>query len=230
MEEFCKEVEKLTQQLAATYIDETIPTDKAMQMATKSGIESLINGIDHADSKLILRAGTFTKINEAIQKLQENYSEERQKSSMAQMFYTKNNHNQRGRGRGGFNGDRRNFSSGHRSFSRNHDQPRFQNFRGNYSQGHSYGQGQNFRGQNFRGQNFRGQWNRGRGRYETRSTYFMQPIPQAIQPVFQQLPPVGYQQNQQQPVYQQPQSTYQQQQQPAQNNTFLGTQFGRHLQ
>lgn len=206
VEEFCKEVENLTQQLAATYINETIPADKANQMATKSGIESLINGIDHTDSKLILRAGTFTKINEAIQKLQENYSEEKQKSSMAQMFYANNNHYQRGRGRGGFNSNRRNFPSDHRSFSRNHDQQRFQNPRNN-----------------FRGQNSRGQWNRGRGRYETRSTYFIQP--QAIQPALQQLPPVGYQQ-----IQQQPQPAYQQQQPPAQNNTFLGTQFGRHSQ
>lgn len=214
LDDFCEQVQTLTQKLSNLYVEEKIPADKANQMATKSGVEALIGGISNHDTKLILKAGTFTKIVDAIQKLQENDNGEKSRSPngmQAQVYIAKNNHFQRGRGRGRFTNDRGNFSSSYRQYSHpprqiNNGSSRFSNFRGNYS-----------RGQNF---NQRGQWSRGRGRYESSSypsTYFMQPIQQTAQPVMQQSQQVP------QPIYQQ------QQQQPIQNTNFLGTQFGRHL-
>lgn len=74
------------------YVEEKIPADKANQMATKSGVEALIGGISNYDTKLILKIGTFTKINEAIQKLQENDNGEKSRSvngMQAQVYLAK---------------------------------------------------------------------------------------------------------------------------------------------
>ena len=75
-EQFCDAVEKLTNDLRSTYLTEGIPPDTAEKMATKRGVETLINGIKNQDTKLILKAGNFEKINDAVQKLQENDSSE----------------------------------------------------------------------------------------------------------------------------------------------------------
>lgn len=71
-EDFCTEVEKLTQELKSIYIRNRIPGDVALQMATKCGVDALIAGTKNSETKTILRAGTFTRLNDAIQKLQEN--------------------------------------------------------------------------------------------------------------------------------------------------------------
>lgn len=71
-ENFCDAVEKLTNDLRSAYITEKIPQDRAEIMATKRGVETLISGIKNSDTKLILKAGTFSKFQDAVQKLQEN--------------------------------------------------------------------------------------------------------------------------------------------------------------
>ena len=40
-------------------------------MATKAGIKTLINGIANSEARLILKAGNFSKISDAIQNMQE---------------------------------------------------------------------------------------------------------------------------------------------------------------
>ena len=45
VENLCMEVNKLVSQLKLTYTREGIPSNKSEQIATKSGIEALINGI-----------------------------------------------------------------------------------------------------------------------------------------------------------------------------------------
>lgn len=219
IEEFCEQVEKLTQRLAITYIDENIPADKANQMATKTGVESLINGTDHHDSKIILKAGTFSKINDAIQKLQENYSSKSTNAMQAQIYMANRSQTHRGRGRGG----------------------RFNNFRGNSMPNRAPGRWQNF---NYGHSNFqsdqnrynrqrvqwnpRGQWNnRGQGNHRGRpSIYLMQPNPQMMNTLVQQQhPPQLLQQHSQQPIL--PNQNFPNNQTPMTNQNFLGTQFGR---
>ena len=98
--QFCKEIKQLTSRLASQYIDETIPANKANQIATKAGIKTLINGITNSEAKLILKAGNFSKISEATQKLQEGDFDIK---PQANVFYARGNQPQRGRGRERFN-------------------------------------------------------------------------------------------------------------------------------
>lgn len=56
---FCNDVEKLTSQLKSCFIKEDIPLQRASQMATKKGVETLINGVRNNDIKIILKAGNF---------------------------------------------------------------------------------------------------------------------------------------------------------------------------
>lgn len=198
LDEFCEQVQTLTQKLSNLYIDEKIPANKAIQMATKCGVDALISGMSNNETKIILKAGTFTKITEAIQKVQENDNGEKNRSSngsQVQMLFAKTNQFERGRGRGRFTNDRGNFSSNHRQNSNHYRQHNNNgNFRYSNSRG-NYGRGRNF--------NQRG---RGRGRYEQssyHSAYFMQPVHQIAQPVTQQ-PQQLLQPTYQQPVQQQP--------------------------
>lgn len=158
LDEFCDQVEQLTLRLTSTYIDEEIPMVKANQMATKSGIETLINGVNNHETKLILRAGTFTKISEATQKIQEHNATEKNKSSsnmQAQVFMARGNHTQHSRGRGRFNGGRGRYNTYSTPFSERQGnyQPRFPSYQ------------QQFRYPNQRGQGFR------RGGYGTPRYY-----------------------------------------------------------
>lgn len=161
LDEFCDQVEQLTLRLTSTYIDEEIPMVKANQMATKSGIETLINGVNNHETKLILRAGTFTKISEATQKIQECNATEKNKSSsnmQAQVFMARGNHTQHSRGRGRFNGGRGRYSMYSTPFSerQGNNQSRFPSY---------YNNQQQFRYPNQRGQGFR------RGGYGTPRYY-----------------------------------------------------------
>lgn len=74
-QKFCEEVENLTIQLKNVYIENKIPTDVASKMSTKVGVDALINGVGNPEVKLILKAGTFTDLKDAIQKVNENLPE-----------------------------------------------------------------------------------------------------------------------------------------------------------
>lgn len=99
-ETFCKGVEKMANQLKILYIKEQIPAEKASEMATKRGVEALIEGIKNAETKTILKAGTFVKLNDACQKVIEN-SNTTNSSVNAQVFAARNQ--QQGRGSRGTN-------------------------------------------------------------------------------------------------------------------------------
>lgn len=60
-------------------------------MATKRGVEALATGIKNPESKLIMKAGTFGKISDAVQKLQENESQE-PSTSRPQIFHVRGHH------------------------------------------------------------------------------------------------------------------------------------------
>lgn len=154
---FCAEVESLSMQLQSVYISQMIPGDVAKSMATKAGIDTLINGIKNTETKIILKAGTFPSVKEAVQKINENLTQETNNSNqilhMNSQRYTnrdrQNYNNQRGNYRGRYmNSYRNNYNRnsnnnrnyGNRQYSnnyeRNNDQNRF-NSRNRYQNNNS---------------------------------------------------------------------------------------------
>ena len=231
IDDFCEQVEKLTLTLATTYINESIPANKANQMATKQGVDTLINGISNNDTKIILRAGKFDKINEATQKVQEC---EQSKPAQAQVFMARGNQPQRGRGnpRGNFNYQARRYNNPYRQYSNWSNENRF-----NQNQNYRFQRGQgNYRGRygvprypnQFPQQQQQQQYQQRQQQYPQRQQY-QQPQQQrqlyytnTNQSISQQ------QQENLQPTYQLPvqQNTTQQQT----NSNFLGGPFGQHTQ
>lgn len=69
---FCNEVETLTNKLKGIYLEKQIPENVAQEMATKAGVETIIDKTTNLETKIILKAGSFGTITEAIQKLNEN--------------------------------------------------------------------------------------------------------------------------------------------------------------
>lgn len=104
VDNFCEEVEKLTSRLQTLYVQEGIPGAKAETMATKCGVDTLIRGVKNAETKTILKAGNFTSMNAAIQKLQENDVASNGNNQEAKIFfanrYERHNSFSRGYARG----------------------------------------------------------------------------------------------------------------------------------
>lgn len=131
LNKFTSEIEELTSQLEAAYIGDNIPLDTATKMANKAGIKALSNGLKSLNTQLIVKAGTFSTLNEAIGRAAENDQEET--PSMKVLHY-----GQRG-GMYSFNHDQRYrsfYQNNHRTNSEQRDNTsRFggynQNFRGN---------------------------------------------------------------------------------------------------
>lgn len=71
-ENFLEQVEALSIQLTSLYIQSKIPSDVATKMATKAGVNALINGVADNETKIILKANEFPTIQSAIQKVNEN--------------------------------------------------------------------------------------------------------------------------------------------------------------
>lgn len=76
LEKFCTDVDSLTTQLQNIYVSQKIPTEIAKSMAAKAGIDTLINGIKNTETKIILKAGNYSSVREAIQKVNENTTQE----------------------------------------------------------------------------------------------------------------------------------------------------------
>ena len=69
---FCEEIENLCSKLENIYIKQQVLAGVAKTMATKAGLNALTNGIDAPQTKIILKAGAFASIKDAIQKVTEN--------------------------------------------------------------------------------------------------------------------------------------------------------------
>lgn len=200
-ENFCSEVEKMTSQLRTLFIKEQIPAEIANTMAIKKGVETLISGVKNTETKLILKAATFTKLNDACQKVVEN---DIIINTDAQILTARVNL-KHGRGSRGFN-TRGNMPRNNYFGRRTWHQTNRGNNRGNLqnrSRGHQ-----------------RGNWSQ-RGSFKPHFGMFMQ---QSQQPM-QQFP--IQQQNQYPPM--QPQN-FQQQQQPNGNIHPLGVNLGQFTQ
>ena len=141
MNGFCEEIESLCSKLENTYIKQRVPATVAKSMSTKAGLNALINGINTPETKLILKAGNFTSIKEAIQKAQENSTEN---TNSAQVLNTRFKTN-----------------AYQNNNSREHDRPPFQNrFRrgvgSHYNHNRNTPNRQNYGSRNFSQNNYNG--------------------------------------------------------------------------
>lgn len=152
--EFCDKVDKICSQLKSVYLKDEIPQVTANKMSTKCGINALIRGTRNNDAKIILQAGSFDKLSDAIVKLME-HDTQRNESATTQIL-TANRVNLQNRGRGSINyrGNRRGFShsnsnqNNQNNFTRNNfSRGNYNNYRGNsYNRGYRSGRGYQNRG------------------------------------------------------------------------------------
>lgn len=69
---FTEQIEKLTLDLERSYLNEKVPVDTATRMSVKAGVKALVSGLRSEESKLLLKAGQFTSLSSAIEKITEN--------------------------------------------------------------------------------------------------------------------------------------------------------------
>lgn len=151
-ESFCDAVEKLTNDLRSAYLTERIPPETAEKMATKRGVETLINGTKNQDTKLILKAGNFDNFNDAVQKLQENETAD---TSRPHIFHVRGHANHRGRGRG--YSSRGNRPRGRVTYNNSGRYNSNQNFNQYNNNNYRNGNNNNWRGRNYQQFNPRSQ-------------------------------------------------------------------------
>ena len=147
--EFCEEIEKLCAKLENLYNKQQIPAAVAKTMATKAGINALTNGTNVPETKIILKAGTFASIKEAIQKATENSNTSCANASIFHYNKQQNEHRPN-RGRGSFNRDSRHNNQQNHQNGRNNNRG---NFRGN-SRGNFRNYNNNFNNHNYRNNNY----------------------------------------------------------------------------
>lgn len=69
---FTDEIEKLTLELERAFISEDVPLETASRMAVKAGVKALAAGVRNNETRLLLKAGTFSTISSAVEKMTEN--------------------------------------------------------------------------------------------------------------------------------------------------------------
>lgn len=78
LDSFCEQIENISNKLKNIYIEKQIPENVATDMVKKAAIDALINGVSNQATKLILNAGSFDSIKDAIRRVQENGSSQNQ--------------------------------------------------------------------------------------------------------------------------------------------------------
>lgn len=151
-DKYLESVEMLTAKLTSLYIKNDIPMTVATKMATKTGVDTLINNSTNSDTRIILKAADFPSIQAAIQK----FNESNFNATTAQILNTQSsantsysrNRNIRGNftNRGGNRNINFRFNRNQNSYHpRQFSSRNFTNSRGNYQNQNHY-QNQN-RGQ-----------------------------------------------------------------------------------
>lgn len=164
---YTKEIEELTMQLEAAFISKEIPANVAQTMATKEGIKHMTAGLKDEKTSIIVKAGQFKTITEAINKALEEAPQSsnevavnfvrshknQQKPRWQTSRNYQNNSNYRGRNRGQYNNngnryyqDRR--DSGYNRSNRNdneNNQQRYENNQQRYDNNQSRGRNNNQR-------------------------------------------------------------------------------------
>lgn len=91
--EYTEEIEKLTMQLEAAYISKQIPAQVAQTMATKEGVKHMTAGLKDEKNSILVKAGQYTNISEAINKALEE-SPQMSNEVNVQFATAHNKHNQ----------------------------------------------------------------------------------------------------------------------------------------
>lgn len=139
-EVICDLVDSLSNKLSALYMADNVPADVARKMATKVGIDTLLKKIHNNDTKIILKAGSFSSVQQAIQKVRENATQDVPPQVLS---YRTNN-----RGRGNSQ-SRQNFQQSRQNFQRSNRGSRSQQFSNRGRGGRSQNYRQNFHNNNY---------------------------------------------------------------------------------
>ncbi|XP_062553020.1 uncharacterized protein LOC134218149 [Armigeres subalbatus] len=114
---YCEEIESRCSQLSRTYVKEGIPQVTAKKIATKAGVDTLIKTVSTENAKIVLQAGSFPTIEQAIQKLNE-LPDNTESNDVNHIFninanqkrYQNFNQRQRGNWKRGVNSNNNNFA------------------------------------------------------------------------------------------------------------------------
>lgn len=147
-----KEVEEITNLLQTAYISEGLPLEIATKYATQTAVKSLIKNTVNDKTKLIMQAGQFNSLNDAITK----YVSTTEENNTSSIFYTqkpfRNPYNNRGT---------RNYSN----FNRNN-----RNNRNNTWE--RYNRNRNFANNNQNNQSTRNQYTRNRNNFNNNNRQY----------------------------------------------------------
>ena len=72
LQNFTKQVDSLAEKLTETYITEKIPSEVAKKMSQKAAIQTLVANASNSETKIMLKVGKFTNLQEAINIMVEN--------------------------------------------------------------------------------------------------------------------------------------------------------------
>lgn len=151
---FTEQLEKLTLQLEHAYVAEEVPLATASRLAIRAGTNALANGIKNKETQLIIKAGKFDTLAEAIGKANEH---EKSTTNNAVFYYRGQSYNHvtghRGRNTRGFTPRGRYAHRGQHNSNQSNYMP--SRGRGGHSYRNGYGNrgGNNYRGGNFHHQN-----------------------------------------------------------------------------
>lgn len=158
-----KEIEETTKLLQNAYISDGLSPELAEKYSTQTAVKSVIKNAKSEKVKLIMQAGQFTNMNEAIAKFVEVSSDadEHQNVNYIQYKNKKNSNRPFNRGRGNYN--RGNYSRGNYS-------------RGNYSRGNN--NRNNYNRDNRQNQNSNNYRNNNSNRGQSTNMRFLDAIPE----------------------------------------------------
>lgn len=180
----CDEVDNLATKLKTIYVRKKIPEEVAQSMATKAGVDALINSVNQAETKLILKASKFTTVREAIQKVNENTSSNESSMILTYTHRRVYGNNNRGNNRPRYNNNSN--ASQHNSYNR--PQQNQNHYRGN---NRSRYQNRGGRQQNFNSNQQRGyRHNHSRGGGNGHPVYTVCSVP--MPPPQQGYPPMPF--------------------------------------
>lgn len=152
---FTEQIEKLTLQLENAYVAEKVPLDTASRLAVRAGTNALASGLKNKESQLIIKAGKFETLAEAIGKATEN---EKNPTTNTVLFYKGPNYNHARGGHRGRNNRGNAPRGGNMYHGRSHGNQNGYNSsrgRGGHGYGYGYRNGSGNRGgNNFRGGNY----------------------------------------------------------------------------
>jgi hypothetical protein len=149
---FSTEIEKLSNQLMSTYINEGVPHDTALSYSTHHTMETLIKKSRGNETKTVLRSGNFYHFNEVINKYVEVATLENDRYKARQ--YRNNNNNNKNFNKNKFsnnkfnnnnnNNNYRNNSNGYRN-NNNNNQSNRSNYSGQRTQNNTNNNNKNVR-------------------------------------------------------------------------------------